>query len=59
MTWNEDELMRNYLQKRGVTFKFCKCLFTAYNILNSLSGTVLDAKEPSDLVSALRTTQDK
>lgn len=44
MTWNEDELMRNYLQKRGVTFKFCKCLFTAYNILNSLSGTILDAK---------------
>ena len=36
MTWNENELMRYCFQKRGVTFKFCKCLFTTYNILNSL-----------------------
>lgn len=46
--------MRYYFWKRDVTFKFCKCLFTAYNMLNSLSGTIFDAKEPADLVYALK-----
>lgn len=54
MTRNENELTRYCFRKRDVTFKFRKCLFTAYNILNSLSGTIFDTKEPADLVSALK-----